>query len=377
MAQNKNQHFVPKCYLKSFSIECKGKAINVLNHSHNQIKIIQGASVAGQCSKSYFYGNNLELEKIFQVFEQEYALIITKIINKTQDITSKELWHIRVFAFLQMLRTDMSIQKCATLANKLHNAVYKGFEKYQQTLDTSQNNMVRIVIDCFRKNFRQLEGLEVLIIENKTKYDFVTSDDPVILTNRLNIQRLQQNLFGIATSGTQLMMPLSPKFYLMCYDNDVYTVSNKKGYKAFIQKKSDIDALNEFQFLKSQNNIYFQNINHQIEIQKNFLFFQSKRIDINSSVNIFVGVPHTRHHNYQSYRKANSTEYSSSKERFLAHRNINIEPSKWCSILRYRIKMYGYTVGLSGRYKRKNALDKLECYQYRKEIILPKLKICQ
>lgn len=67
MASNKNQHFVPRCYLRPFTINCNNKAINLFNIDKQ--KFIKNAPVKHQCSRDYFYGEDLIIEKALQPIE--------------------------------------------------------------------------------------------------------------------------------------------------------------------------------------------------------------------------------------------------------------------------------------------------------------------
>ncbi|MCK4205431.1 DUF4238 domain-containing protein [Brucella pituitosa] len=64
MPANKSQHFVPRCYLRAFSANSEGVAINVFNMARELL--IEAASTKGQCARSYFYGRDGELERALQ-----------------------------------------------------------------------------------------------------------------------------------------------------------------------------------------------------------------------------------------------------------------------------------------------------------------------
>jgi hypothetical protein len=74
MAEKKNQHYVPKQYLRFFSWDNK-KQINIFNIKRSEI--IEGASLADQCSEPYFYGKNLVIENGFAPLEKA----VTKLLN--------------------------------------------------------------------------------------------------------------------------------------------------------------------------------------------------------------------------------------------------------------------------------------------------------
>src|SRR5439155_750653 len=68
MATNKNQHFVPRCYLRPFTLDSGGLAITLLNI--DRMKFVEGAPVKHQCSGDYFYGEDLALEKAHQMIRR-------------------------------------------------------------------------------------------------------------------------------------------------------------------------------------------------------------------------------------------------------------------------------------------------------------------
>ena len=74
MASNKNQHYVPQCYLREFATDSTSAAINLYNLDRE--KFIINASIKHQCSKNYFYGNNLLLEKAMQPIESNYSKVL-------------------------------------------------------------------------------------------------------------------------------------------------------------------------------------------------------------------------------------------------------------------------------------------------------------
>ena len=64
MASHKNQHFFPRVFLRAFSQNGLGRAINLYNIDAR--RGIENAPLKSQCSKSYFYGEDLTLERILQ-----------------------------------------------------------------------------------------------------------------------------------------------------------------------------------------------------------------------------------------------------------------------------------------------------------------------
>ena len=71
MATNKNQHFVPRCYLKTFTNNGENRAINLLNLDRQ--RAIPAAPVKNQCSGDYFYGQDNLLETAIRAVEGGYG----------------------------------------------------------------------------------------------------------------------------------------------------------------------------------------------------------------------------------------------------------------------------------------------------------------
>ena len=79
MATNKNQHFVPRCYLRQFTSNGANRAINLYNIDRD--KFVEHAPVKSQCSGDYFYGKNSQLEKAIQSVEDAYGYTIHKLLQ--------------------------------------------------------------------------------------------------------------------------------------------------------------------------------------------------------------------------------------------------------------------------------------------------------
>src|SRR4051794_15144491 len=108
MPSHKQQHFVPRCHLRPFSLNGKGDAINLFNINREQA--IRAASVKWQCARGYFYGEDGKLEKILQSFEGRYATIV-RAIRAGSAIQQDDLTQMRDFMFLQSRRTEIAAQR--------------------------------------------------------------------------------------------------------------------------------------------------------------------------------------------------------------------------------------------------------------------------
>jgi hypothetical protein len=85
MATNKNQHFVPRCYLRPFTIDFANTAINLFNI--DRLKFIERVPVKHQCSGDYFYGEDLALEEAIQFTESTYGAALRDIFKPGHRLT--------------------------------------------------------------------------------------------------------------------------------------------------------------------------------------------------------------------------------------------------------------------------------------------------
>ena len=105
------------------------------------------------------------------------------------------------------------------------------------------------------KLLKYVKDLKVIIFHNRTNTDFVTCDNPAVLTNRFFFQRLKLSSFGISSSGTILSIPMSPRMSAICYDNSVYSVPNATGtHVVDITNTTDILSINQLQYLTASKN---------------------------------------------------------------------------------------------------------------------------
>lgn len=366
---NKQQHYVPRCYLKPFTHNGEGNAICL--YSISNAKFIRFAPVKGQCAKSYFYGKDLKIEKALQIIEGDYARVI-KLVQNNSALSAAELQTLREFAYLQFRRTDMALQRQKMLKEDLYDTQYSGMElSYTPKLNVSHKQMLLECIKLWIDTREIISDLEVVIVKNNSSLEFVTSDDPSICTNRLLFQRLQENTSGIGSAGTLFFMPLTPKFLLVCYDRDVYTIKGKVGHYISISKRKDINALNELQYLKAQNNIYLTDSEDNQIVEKEFNLVKPRRLMSWHKITVYVptndnpgkGKRHLINKSENKrYRIATENEKNNSLERLITMSHIFPNPLNWFSPLKYSLRpKFYYDGSVTGplrlkaiRYIRKN-----------------------
>jgi len=282
MAQNKNQHYVPKFYFRLFSQN--GKTICLFNIPKELF--IESASIAGQCSKNYFYNKNIEVEKAFAQLE---GLIRTKLNlileNKRLDCLSKEeIEHLKAHILFQYGRTKFARDRENELANYLFDLLKPKMysdakEKGKDILWESIENAKIILNSSHALLISMMSGillndLNIALLENESKIDFIFSDNPVVFFNSFFNETRPQGTIGIASTGLQIFYPINSKYMLFLYDPDYYAVSS---CKIRISKNKDIQRLNGLQILNCDENIYFQNFNMKEKISERYNQIKSKK----------------------------------------------------------------------------------------------------
>lgn len=244
MADNKNQHFVPKCHLKPFSADGDGRAINLLNLDRDLA--IRGAPVKTQCSRDYFYGHDAQLERAIQAVEGAYAASLGRLVTADAPPTELDCVALRRFVLLQHVRTEAASQRAAYVAAAL--AAAPGVLPNGEALDMKQE-MKESVLEAMRfyaASMTIVDDLTVTVVRNLTGSPFITSDDPAILTNRWHLQnrRAEGLNFGLRNAGLVMILPLSPDRLALLHDGDVYSFAHRQG-RVDLTRADDVAALNE------------------------------------------------------------------------------------------------------------------------------------
>jgi len=255
MPDNKNQHFVPRCHLKPFSLNREGIAINLYNHSRDFLRA--NVPIAGQCAKSYFYGQDLVIERSLQTLEGRYASLI-RCVEADEQLGDDDLAFMRNFILLQWCRTDGALRRRREVMQAMDDMVHRGGEHLRaEPLDMSQLALIIGSLRVWATAGDDVEDLRVLFLRNRSRVDFITSDDPAVATNRVFLQRMRDPNFGIVNVGAMLVMPLGPRHAVVCYDHDSYAPIGRAGCYLDVTRDQDAIALNEFQHLNALSNIYF------------------------------------------------------------------------------------------------------------------------
>lgn len=328
MATNKNQHFVPRCYLRPFTVDGENKAINIFNIDHG--RYIPGAPVKNQCSGDYFYGQNQKLEDAILFVEGTYDTEAKSLISGCGVLNKRAATALRSFWVLQYLRTEAASVRSAQMSRQMADAIGEGAEDFAMSIKEA----VQLAMGAYIEQFRSTDDLGLCLVRNASGIPFVTSDDPAILTNRWHFLRRWHTArsFGIGSTGMIGLLPISEELLCVLYDPEKYDVASVNG---FLETTSDEDVvvLNEHQILNCHANLYVRSTSEQ-SIRSAVVSLKSRRVYPRTEVT--YSVRDVRHGDHTRYRIVADRESEPHEEALIHTRHVYAEPTGWPSFLRWK-----------------------------------------
>ncbi len=143
MPDKKKQHFVPRFYLKNFSLNSSGKTIGIFNISSR--KFIASGNLKDQAYKNYFYGRDPKIEDALGELEEAAAKIIQNILaqNSVPITRSKEHYAILTFVIFLSARTVYRVDELNEAADKLIKAVFSKDSSVSPYLDKGRFSLTQ------------------------------------------------------------------------------------------------------------------------------------------------------------------------------------------------------------------------------------------
>ncbi len=257
MPPKKKQHYVPAFYLKNSASSTSGKSINIFN-IRNRRSILNG-NLRNQCYGEYFYGKDGRLEEGFAELDGRAAHLIKQILATDKLPIPKSDDHVLllVYTILQRARTQHAVETYEEAEAKFETVLptpelkewYRRNRKPMESVILPLRSSLRIVPVALDL------GLRLLI--NRTAVEFITSDNPVILHNQYCAEERSLSSTGWASSGLQVVLPISPTRCIFMYDQRIYKVGDRRADVTGIAGQSDVGLLNEMQLLNALENVYY------------------------------------------------------------------------------------------------------------------------
>lgn len=345
MPNNKNQHFVPRCYLRPFSENDKGKTIRLLNIDSG--RVVNYAPVKNQCSRDYFYGKDFRHESKIQKIESEYAVVLNDICSVDGIPTDRQISMLRRFWLFQNIRTEATIKRASESIAQTDLAA--GREPTPATERSRET--VELAMYTFERAKQSADDLRGCIVRNLTSIPFITSDNPAVLTNRWYITspKTKGITFGQMSAGNILLLPLTSKLLFIGFDADIYSVKHTNGV-IDVSAKSDVDAFNEHQLLSCMFNVYFKRDTDMGYVQELYSGVMPYRPERRHAISEVISIDPMKEK--EDYGPIGLTGNINRGGKMIRAVGIHPIPKQWPSILKRKPKGIAYYGGKGVGYVR-------------------------
>ncbi|MBD1844312.1 DUF4238 domain-containing protein [Cyanobacteria bacterium FACHB-63] len=292
MADKKKQHYIPRFYLKNFSLNNSERAIRIFNLASS--KFIPSGNLKDQAYKNYFYGRDLKLENALGILEGISAKVIRDIVaqNSVPAKGSQDYSTLLLFIISLSYRTPYRVEQLNELADKFAKAALSKESSAQPLLNDCRFVMSDPIQVAIRNATLYLPlaldlGLKVAI--NKTQEFFITSDHPVVLYNQfLEPRKKYGSNTGLACKGLEIFLPISPRHLLILFDRDVYGVGNRNDVVIDVTNGADVKALNLLQCISANENLYFNEEISEAQIRYLMNHANRRRREAKANVDEYV-----------------------------------------------------------------------------------------
>ncbi len=266
----RSQHYVPKFYLKNFSFQHDRKSISIW--VIEPPKYVERGSIANQACRNYFYGQDNNIEDALSQIESHVAPIIRAAIENHQIPPRESELHLTLLAFLisLSLRTKYQADEVNESGDKLFKTAYKYHPALKDNINRfyiATDGAPLLALHSLEPALKLSFDLSYKLLLNNTATPFITSDNPVIKHNQYFFEDTQMGHLGFASTGLQLLLPLSPFACLIFYDQSVYRVGNRQDSTVVLSNLVDVDIINEFQYINADEAIYYNEKLNQAYLQ--------------------------------------------------------------------------------------------------------------
>lgn len=346
MASNKNQHYVPRCYLRAFTEHGDGIRINLFNIDRE--KVFPLVSSRHQCSKDYFYGTDAKLEAAIQSLECGYAEVLRRITQNSYVLVDEDSDLLRRFWLFQYLRTEAASLRSVEVLNAANDAMGISGAKYRAEMKRSVLHAMR----TFAESMDIMDDMSTCLVRNDSRTPFITSDDPAILSNRLYLECLHRPVksFGLRQSGSIMVLPLTPSILFLGFDRNIYTVRDKKGWCS-LRAADDARAYNQHQMLNCRANLFFRENHYTSEIGVEFAKIAGRRLPARHRIHTMIFERSEGDHDF--YRVVEPEEAREQCEMMVHVEAVYPAPARWPVHLGVKPRGIVFTNGTGAGYLRR------------------------
>jgi len=282
----KKQHYLPRFLLKKFATDIDKKLINIHLMKNNDFLI--NCVLYDQAQEKYLYGSDQKLENFFGLLESVTSPVIDKLLTGSLVLSEEEKLHMKLFIMYQLNRTPGSIDLTNDTIDSMikNNASHDNFLKdHLSEFSTEIKEPYMFQFSIATKALHVILDLRIGLLESNGRIPFILGQNPVIRLNPfLQGKSWEWSTQGLAFKGLMIIMPISPKYSVVLYDNFRYNLINK--YPKWIISDNDVDFLNRLQYFNTYECIYFNYIPNIDNYKQIALETQEYRDNIRVSIDL-------------------------------------------------------------------------------------------
>ena len=295
MPKKKRHHYIPRFYLKRFSINNEGKFIGLYNLNNN--KFISQAPLRHQAYENFLYGEDDEIENALANIEETIARFFyywteeKQLIPPPPETNGYQI--LKQFILYQAFRIPKSGMSMMDSLNEGMEVFLKEFDP--QLADQMKGhkivheNPVLLSLLNSIEHEHLLNFLDCKFLVNLSPIPFITSDAPVVFYNQL-MERAETYMGSTAlvTKGLQIFYPIHPRLMICLYDANVYDFGNGSKNCGSTELSEDVHQLNGLQFINSKSQVFFDDtifeeyISH---LSNGFSDYRESKKNINKVIN--------------------------------------------------------------------------------------------
>ena len=229
MSRNKSHHFVPQFLMRHFSVD--DSSIGIYNLRSG--KIIERGSIKHQACRDWFYGRDGKAEHALGRIEGGASKVLRQIIESGKPPTRYSNNH-RVLATFLLIQSARTAQAAAE-ANEMTNKVGKlmlGNALTDPSLLAALDDLTIQLTEPAAEALRPVVlatplilDLKIKLLHNVSSTPFLLGDHPAIKHNGL-YSGAEVSVLGLANLGLQFLMPISPDYAVVFYDEKAYSLGN-------------------------------------------------------------------------------------------------------------------------------------------------------
>lgn len=261
LVATKKQHYVPQLLLRRFAtLIGNASRINVYDIERQQYR--KNQSIRDVCSSNYTYDTDDSFEKFLSDHIESPAGRDLDILAHAQDrISPKPSPALLRFLLVQLARTRQSYESSLALINVSMQNVFEqiarlnGFDEIaarRLRVEPSEPRAVLAYIATYAATqYRLLSDMNLALIVNQTKVEFILSDHPVFQHNWYLRESEHPMAGSITVRGVQFFLPSSPSVTCCLYDASVYLYGRATEGAVIYATEDDVNLLNSFQAISA------------------------------------------------------------------------------------------------------------------------------